>query len=392
MQFPAPSETFATNDIIALKRQNVETFIFCLRPKHKLNNEMVVERKLENLFIYNGSLKNIFNGIFFIFIKPKISINFFLWIILKEKRKFYDLIKCFILIPTVFSIFEKINKIKPDIVHLFWGHYPSLVGYLVEKYLKQITLTTFLGAYDLNKNLIISRDVAIKSNLVFSHSISNLPALLKMGIPKKKIKIIHRGIDLKFIDKIFQLSNSFNKGKILTAGKLDKEKRFDLIIYFFKNLIDLKGNFSLDIIGSGPELYNLKKLTKKLSLTKYISFYPHMTQESLFKKMISSEFFILASQKKSERLPNVIKEAMYCECICLSSKSQGIDELIDNELNGFIFDKLDKNLHKVFFDLPKEKLKEVSLAAKEKIIKNFDINVSMQSYKKEWELLINKKL
>ena len=28
------------------------------------------------------------------------------------------------------------KKEKPDVVHLFWGHYPSLVGFLVNKVLK----------------------------------------------------------------------------------------------------------------------------------------------------------------------------------------------------------------------------------------------------------------
>ena len=53
------------------------------------------------------------------------------------------------LIPMSFYMFEKLKKEKPDIVHLFWGHYPSLVGYLVKKNMPDTKLSQFLGAYDL---------------------------------------------------------------------------------------------------------------------------------------------------------------------------------------------------------------------------------------------------
>ena len=51
--------------------------------------------------------------------------------------------------------------------------------------------------------------------------------------------------------------------------------------------------------------------------------------------MAESRYFIFLSNKKSERLPNVLKEAMQCGCVCISSKTKGIEELIQHGVNGF---------------------------------------------------------
>ena len=94
-------------------------------------------------------------------------------------------------------------------------------------------------------------------------------------------------------------------------------------------------------------------------------------------------------QKKSERLPNTVKEAMYCGCICLSSNTQGISELVDDQVNGFIFDKLDSKCNDLFLNISNKKIKDMQKKAKEKIRKDFDISDSMHIYKNVWKDLID---
>ena len=390
MQFPAPSETFASNDVLALVKQNINVSIFSLKPKHYNHEKMLDERKLRNIPIYNASLTETFKGILLLIKNPIKAFDIAIWVLLKEHSNFFELLKCFCLLPITFSIFHKIKKTKPDVVHLFWGHYPSLIGYLVTKYIKKKTiLTMFLGAYDLNKKLNISKDLASNCQAIFSHSYSNLNTLLNLGIPRNKIKIIYRGIDLNYIDSIKNHAKIHKKSKILTAGRLVKEKKFDLVIKFFDNLIESGGDFILEIVGSGPEFKFLKKLSKKTSIKNKVIFHKHMSQYELFKIMKNSDYFILASQKKSERLPNIVKEAMYCGCICLSSNTQGISELVDDQVNGFIFDKLDSKCNDLFLNISNKKIKDMQKKAKEKIRKDFDISASMHIYKNVWKDLID---
>ena len=53
-----------------------------------------------------------------------------------DLKKTGHFIRCFALIPACFYILSQLKKEKPDVVHLFWGHYPSLVGFLVRRVLK----------------------------------------------------------------------------------------------------------------------------------------------------------------------------------------------------------------------------------------------------------------
>jgi glycosyltransferase involved in cell wall biosynthesis len=208
--------------------------------------------------------------------------------------------------------------------------------------------------------------------------------LLQMGVSEKSVEVVHRGVDVKKIDRA--VSGVLRiEGKIITAGKLIPEKNFDLSIHFIKKLIDKGGNFYLDIIGSGPELSKLERLTKDLHLNERIKFYSHMSQQNLFVKMAESQFFIMTSSKQSERLPNVIKEAMYCGCICASFRTQGLDELMNSTVNGFIFDEINKDLEEFFLLTSEWQLNKIASNARSTISEKFQIKQSMLKYIEKWE-------
>ena len=384
MEFPATTETFASNDVLTLKKLGLDISVFSLKPKHKKQAAMIHERELKDLYIFNCTLKNILLGFLLTLRKPVKTLDLVKWIINSEKSNIKELVKSMLLIPSSMAVYEQISKSQPDIVHLFWGHYPSIVGYLIYKNEPKILLSMFLGAYDLCLNLEISKFVAERSGFVFTHSYSNIPMLLKMKIPGDKIETVHRGIDIKRIDKAISKFSSV-KGRIIAAGKLIPEKKFDLSIRFLKKLIDKDGDFYLDIVGSGPELAKLKLLTKKLHLNGRVKFYSHMTQQNLFVKMAESQFFIMTSNKQSERLPNVVKEAMYCGCVCASFRTQGLDELINSPVNGFIFDEIDKNLEDFFLLSSELQLNKIASSARLTISKKFEIEQSMLQYINKWE-------
>lgn len=390
MQFPAPTETFASNDVQELKKLDIDVSVYSLKPKHKKHTTMIAERKLEDVDIFSCTLKNIIFGFFLMLGSPIRAINLAKWIVNNERSNIKELIKCLLLIPSSFVLFKEIVKFQPVVVHLFWGHYPSIVGYLIYKYEPKMLLSIFLGAYDLCLNLKISKSILEKSDRIFTHSYSNIAMLTKMGVLKSRVEVVHRGINVKEIDNVTS-GISHTKGKILTAGKLIPEKNFDMTILFFKKLIDRGGDFYLDIIGSGPELSNLKKLTKDLFLNERVNFYSHMAQQNLFVRMAKSQFYIMTSSKQSERLPNAIKEAMYCGCVCVSLRTQGLDELINSKVNGYIFEEIGKDLEDFFMLSSELELNKISENAKRTISGQFQINQSMSQYIDKWESRSNDK-
>jgi glycosyltransferase involved in cell wall biosynthesis len=67
-----------------------------------------------------------------------------------------------------------------------------------------------------------------------------------------------------------------------------------------------------------------------LGLEDKVMFLGHVSQKKLLVKMANANFFLLMSRYESERLPNVVKEAMYQRCIVVTSDTQGINELVNH--------------------------------------------------------------
>ncbi len=384
MQFPAPTEAFASNDLLSLSKMNNSLSIFGLKFNHKCHFKMINDRGLKGINISNTSFKNLFESIF-----HPVKFFYLFFLIMKiEYKKPHQIIKNILLIPSSISTFKKIEKLNPDIVHLFWGHYPVLVGYLLRRFATHLPVTIFLGAYDLEMDLALSNYFAKKTEVVFTHSEVNINTLLSKDIKKKNIKVIHRGVDINLIDQTIKRINK-EPMKVLSAGKLIKEKNFENVLKVFADLHKYKNNFYLEIVGSGPEKSKLEKFAKKMKINSNVIFTSHLSQIDLFQRMAESQYFIFLSNKKSERLPNVLKEAMQCGCVCISSKTKGIEELIQHGINGFTLSDHELDQVGKYFLLSDNEKRNIVKQAKETINKKFNLIKSSTIYHKTWQELIS---
>ena len=127
MQFPSPSETFASNDIRIMKSLGVDINVYSMKPKPKDHIKLVKDRSLSSISIdHNSMLKN-FIGFCLFFLHPILLLKLLKYILFTNNRTLLNYLKLLLLLPSTFYIFNKIKKNPPNVVHLFWGHYPSLV-------------------------------------------------------------------------------------------------------------------------------------------------------------------------------------------------------------------------------------------------------------------------
>lgn len=336
MRFPAASETFACSDVVEIVQNGHEVSVYCLRSAVRGFKKLVQERKLEKIPINSLNIGNLFSGVKFLAIHPLMFFSILTWCLKNSWPKPTHIVKSIALIPRSFYIFFKVVEYKPDVVHLFWGHYPSIVGYMVWRYKPEICLSLFLGAYDLITNYKGSWDLARKSNLVWTHSYYNIKYLKDKGVPVDKVNVVHRGIDLQAICSNLPKKDPF---KIITAGRLIPGKEFDFLLRLFSALVSKWPKVSLVVMGDGPERRNLEKLSASLGIQRKVSFLGHVKHQEVFKEMLKGQLFLFFSSNPSERLPNVIKEAMACGCVCITNSTPGIEELITDGINGFVVEK-----------------------------------------------------
>ena len=102
-----------------------------------------------------------------------------------------------------------------------------------------------------------------------------------------------------------------------------------------------------------------------------------------------ASYFLMLSTKPGERLPNVVKEAMFAGCICFASATPGIDELIENGVSGFILPSDDPlTVLEIVDNLSLEDQQRISDHAINRIRAKFNVIGSMNQYVISWERLM----
>ena len=96
-------------------------------------------------------------------------------------------------------------------------------------------------------DLALSNYFAKKTEVVFTHSEVNINALLKKDIKRKNIKVIHRGVDINLIDQTIKYIKKVPM-KVISAGRLIKEKNFKNVLKVFADLHKFESNFYLEIV------------------------------------------------------------------------------------------------------------------------------------------------
>ncbi|ODP96832.1 hypothetical protein BGL48_15720 [Salinivibrio sp. SS3] len=394
MQFPVPSETFASLDVEALREQGVKVSVRCMRLKHPLFSELMKDRKHQGLEVSHFSLSRLFFSILFVIRHPVIAASLFSWVTLNCIKSPKHFIKSVVLFPSAICIFNNINKNRPDVVHLFWGHYPAMVGYLVKRFIPNIVVSQFLGAHDLVTNYPCSISLAKKVNKLFTHSHSNLTTLSKAGVGIKDIEVVFRGTKLINVENVKRkYMCDDNHPVFLTASRLIEEKGVDDVLRVYEGVAAIYPNSKLIIAGDGPYRYKLEELISEIGCEGSIDFIGHVSQPELIKEMAKANFFVLMSRYPSERLPNVVKEAMYQQCVVITTETHGIRELIEHEVDGIIVKMNDTHTacESILqcIDNP-EICKSISTAAKEKVEENFNVNKTMARYIDVWSECLNK--
>ena len=163
-----------------------------------------------------------------------------------------------------------------------------------------------------------------------------------------------------------------------TVCRLSKEKRIDNLIKIFSRF---NYNFTFKIIGNGPELENLKKLTKSLNLEKKITFIGKVSPEKIKSKIKNFDYFINSSD--FEGFPNSVVEALSLGIPVIASQSYGgINEIIKNKNFGLIYNN-DTELEIILLKILENKLKfKSNRNLIDRHLQNFSENINVKKYSK----------
>ena len=135
-------------------------------------------------------------------------------------------------------------------------------------------------------------------------------------------------------DELPSVFNGARAKKIVTAGRLVKQKNHRNLIKAFKEVAKIYPEYTLIIYGNGHERAELENLVCDLELKDKVLL-PGATKD-LFAEIIDAELFVLSSD--FEGMPNALIEAMALGIPCISTDCPpgGPRSLIENKKNGIL--------------------------------------------------------
>ena len=165
-----------------------------------------------------------------------------------------------------------------------------------------------------------------KSDIFTVTSSSDKKSISKLCNNSEKL-VLHRNYvtNLKYQD-----FNKRDKNKIISVGRLSKQKNYSQLIKLFQNT-----NFEINIIGDGYQKDYLIKLSdeKNCKLNLLGNFQNDKVQE-MFKKF---RFFFSTSLYEGN--PKALLEAMSSGCVVFTTRNENSSEIIEDGENGFFIDE-----------------------------------------------------
>ena len=144
--------------------------------------------------------------------------------------------------------------------------------------------------------------------------------------------------------------------RFLFVGRLSKVKNLEVIITIFNKLKDYK----LTIVGTGEDEKYLKSIANK-----NIIFLGAIENKDLKNKFHENDIFVLPSI--SEPWGLVVEEALYFGLPVIVSEYCGSSELIQNDINGYIFNP--NNIRNIILSINDKNFKQLLDG-----VENFSIN------------------
>ena len=246
---------------------------------------------------------------------------------------------------SLFSILANVPKVakilreeKVDIVHAR-SRVPALIAFLACRCAPGTNfVTTCHGYYSRSP---ASRVMGWGKRVIVPSSVIAQRMVEDFGVPQERIRLIPRGVDLEEFKFWRKPKDKKQKGHIFTigvVGRLSPIKGHKYFLQALAKVIRVLPMVRALIVGDascGKEKYKeeLKMLTRRLSLDRYVEFMGH---QSNVPRVLSRLDVLVLPTVTQEAFGRVLIEAGACGVPVIATRVGGVVDIIEDGVNGIL--------------------------------------------------------
>ena len=173
----------------------------------------------------------------------------------------------------------------------------------------------------------------------YTQEITVSEPFLKAKNINEQVLLIPGGIDTAPFDAI-SMDRDPSRFTVLFVGPLEHSKGVDLLIQAVRLLVEdpefgqSHREFTVHVVGQGPEEANLKKMVEGLGLSSYVKFYGKMKEETLFTFYKAADLFVLPA--RTDGLPLSLLRACAARLPILASDVGDFRKVVLENANGHL--------------------------------------------------------
>jgi len=219
--------------------------------------------------------------------------------------------------------------------------------------------------------------------------------LAKAGLDRDVVSI-SCGIDLDrfkptndgaYLRRRFALPT--DKPVLLYVGRLDKEKRIDMILRALPDISRVT-SAHLMLAGIGKEKRNLEELTEKLGIQQAVTFTGFVPDEDLQNIYNAADLFVTAGIAELQSI--VTMEALASGLPVVAVNAMALPELVHDGENGYLFSDGNSQMfaQKVIAILSDQAMRAKMSQRSLEIIKDHDINRTIEKYESIYSEILDR--
>lgn len=257
--------------------------------------------------------------------------------------------------------------------------------------LKPIPIVNTVHSWGTNKNILSAQIVNNCAHKVIAVSKSTADKYISNGLKKEKVTVIHNGVDVEQFKKLPEEQNVKTRQQlhintddfvVINIARMEEERKgHETLLKAAQIVINKYPATKFVLIGDGYLKKSLEERVEEYNIQQNCLFLGNNI--NIVDVLSMSDIFCLPSYW--EGLPIVIAEAMSCGLPVVASDVSGIPEIVVDQETGFLVKPKDPTelADKIILMIENpEKVKTMSLNARERIKEHFNFNKLIQELEK----------